>query len=273
MKQNNDNKWNQWPLFLHEMTSPEISEATESVKIAILVVGSIEQHGAHLPISTDFATADYVAREGLSKARSEASHPIAFISPGIPYGGPGLGMTEWPGTLCVRPNVLIDFVSDICSRLVASGFRNVVIVNGCVGNLATLNLAVKQLKNSHESGNFILVEHACSISGFNQKLRESEPNEMGHADEIETSIMLIIDPSHVYMDKAVRETLDHSSPEVSWDYIARNRFFWPEEFMKMTKSGVIGNATLGTAEKGEFILKESIERFADILLHIHKLAN
>ncbi|MCJ7622332.1 MAG: creatininase family protein [Anaerolineaceae bacterium] len=262
---------NKWPLFLSKMTTHEIVEALDSVKIAILVVGSIEQHGAHLPINTDFVTAEYVVLEGLKIARSEISHPVAFIAPGIPYGGPGLGMTEWPGTLCVRPTVLIDFVSDVCGGLVVSGFKYIVIVNGCVGNVAALALAVKQLKNSNPTADFILVETACPIADFNRGPRESEPNEMGHADEFETSIMLVIDPKHVYMEKAVRETINHPSPEVSWDYGAVNRFFWPEQFKKMTKSGVIGNPTLGTLEKGEVILKGSAMKFADILLHIHGL--
>jgi creatinine amidohydrolase/Fe(II)-dependent formamide hydrolase-like protein len=64
-----------------------------------------------------------------------------------------------------------------------------------------------------------------------------------------------IDPEHVQMENAVRETLNHTSPEVSWDYGAVNRFFWPEKFKRMTKSGVIGDPTLGTVEKGEFILQ------------------
>jgi creatinine amidohydrolase len=95
---------------------------------------------------------------------------------------------------------------------------------------------------------------------------------MGHADEFETSIMLVIDPDHVQMENAVRETLNHTSPEVSWDYGAVNRFFWPEKFKRMTKSGVIGDPTLATVEKGEFILRSSIDQFADVLLHIFGLS-
>ena len=264
-----ENELGNVPLFLGQLTSPEIMKFGENVRIAILAVGSIEQHGSHLPIHTDYFTASNIAEQGLRLAREKTSKPLAFIAPGIPYGGPGIGMTDWPGTICVRPTILMEFIKDIVDRLVFSGFDTLVILNGCVGNIPILSLTVGMLKDSHPKSNFILVEFASSLEEFNAHQRESAQGEMGHADEIETSIMLVLDPDHVHMSQASRESINHPSSEVSWDYGAHNRFYWPENFKKMTKSGVIGNSTFGTKEKGISILNSSIERFSDILIHIN----
>jgi len=85
----------QYPLHLRKMTSKQIGEALKTVKIALMPVGSIEQHGPHLPIDTDLATVEYLAQESVKLVRQQTSQPIAFIVPSLPFGIT-LEM-DWPG--------------------------------------------------------------------------------------------------------------------------------------------------------------------------------
>jgi creatinine amidohydrolase len=263
--------WERWPNYWAKMTTTEIRQAAKIIKIVLLPVGSIEQHGDHLPVDTDFATIEYLAEQSLIAARRELKHPISIIAPGIPYGGPGLGMQEWPGTICLRPEVLIDAVFDIGKGIIDAGFKGVLVLNGCFGNISPLTLAVQKLKSRVPDGEFILAGSTWSAYQTIQEVRDSEPGGIGHAGELETSTSLVIDPDHVDMTKAVAGKLTHISPDVSFDFDGPGPFYWPLPFGQLTQSGVIGDPTVANKDKGKAISDAAIQRLADILTHIHKL--
>ena len=250
------------------MTSEEIGVFVKEAPIAILPVGSIEQHGRHLPIDTDLNAIEYLAEAGLRAARAKAGIDVGIIAPGLAYGGPGLGMEGWPGTIVLKPTTLMDVVYDVSHCLVASGFRYVVVMNGCVGNIPALTLAVQKLKKEHLSKDFILVQGDWEVGDVIRRIRTSEPGGMGHACELETSISLILDPDHVQMDKAEAGRFYHPSNRITFDFDQPMPFFWPYEFRELAPNGVIGDPEQATAEKGKAIIEANIERIADILCHI-----
>ncbi len=254
--------------YLRKMTSLEINGYVKTAPIAILPVGSIEQHGGHLPIDTDLTTIEYLSVEGLKAARTASGLPIGAIAPSIPYGGPGIGMEAWAGTIMFQPTTLINVVFEIGQGLVSSGFRYVVVMNGCYGNISTLTLAVQKLKSELPQGDYILVHGGWGIYDVISKVRTSPHGGLGHACEMETSTSLVIDPEHVHMDKAEVGLLHHPSDRVSFDFDEQPPFYWPYEFEKITPNGIMGDPTQGTAEKGRIILDADIKRIADILLHI-----
>ena len=262
-----ENQRFQWPLFLRKMTAPEIGEAVKQAHIAILPVGSIEQHGAHLPIDTDLSTAEYLAEHGLRRARGMAARPIAYIAPALPIGVT-LEM-DWPGHLHLRSSTHIAVLFDVGSQLVKSGFRYVLFINGCVGNIATVNVAVSDLKERWPSAHFISVGTTWAMPEAIR--RNSGPGGMGHAGELETSTQMVIDPEHVQMEKAVDEHIQHPSPRISYDFDQAQPFHWPVHFARLTQSGVIGDATAATAENGRQILDANVERIAGILCHLDEL--
>lgn len=255
-------------LYLRKMTSPEISEFVKNAPIAILPVGSIEQHGAHLPIDTDLTTIEYLAEEGLKAVRNITGLPIGTIVPNLPYGGSEITMDGWPGTISLQPSTLIDAVFDVGSCLVSFGFRFIVVLNGCYGNIPTLTLAVQKLKHNFPGAEYILVHGTWETNEVINKVRTSPTGGMGHACELETSTSLVIDPDHVYMDKAEAGKLQHPSDRVSFDFDHAPPFYWPYEFQKMAHNGVIGDPAVASAEKGRVILDANIARIADVLRHI-----
>jgi creatinine amidohydrolase len=257
-----------FPLYYRKMTSPEVGEAVKSIKIVIVPVGSIEPHGAHLPLDTDLTTCEYLAENSVLEARRQSSRAIAVIAPSLPYGVT-LEM-DWPGHVLLRPDTQINLLHDVGSCFAKMGFRYVVFLNACGGNIDTVNVAVNSLKATwREKGNFVAVG---SVWAYPEGIfRNSGHGGVGHACEVETSTQLVIDPEHVYMDKAVNEHMRHPSPLISLDFDSPQPFNFPVHFSTMTKSGVIGDPTLATAENGRKILDANVKRIAQILLHLDGL--
>jgi creatinine amidohydrolase len=261
------------PLHLKKLSWPAIRDAAQHVRIVILPVGSLEQHGPHLPIDVDTMTATHLAVESTRKASKSLGRRAALIGPTIPFGGPGLGMDEWPGTIRLRPQVFIDLYHDIGSSLARAGFSYVIALNGCYGNVASLALACQLLKMDIPDTHFLVLEGIWADQEIIAQVRESEVGGTGHAGEVETSIALAIDPQHVDMTQAVDEFPTHPSSKVSFDFSGESPYFWPVRFSTMTHSGVMGKATLGTKEKGGKILEAAVERIANILIELNSIVS
>jgi creatinine amidohydrolase len=260
-----------WPIFLRKLSSLRIREAISEARIALLPVGSIEQHGDHLPIDTDLTIVEYLAEEGLKAARLETGKLIGFIAPSIPYGGPEMGMHEWAGTLSLQPATLIDLLVSVAAGLYKSGFPYVVLMNGCVGNIPALSLAVQRLKSKIPDGNFIFVDGFWTNRDVIEAVRESEPGGSGHAGEIETSLMLALEPNRVSMKDARQGELQHPSSSISFDLTQSNTFFWPVSFGELTKNGVLGDPSTASSEKGGRILEVNVQHLKSILCHLDSL--
>lgn len=256
-----------WPVYLRKMTSPQIGEAVKTARIAIVAVGSIEQHGAHLPIDTDLSTVEYLADEGLRKARQISGQPVGFIAPAMPFGTT-LEM-DWPGHIFLKSTTLMQVLMEIGARLVKSGFRYVIFLNGCVGSINAVQAAVSDLKGAIPEADFIMVGSTWAMP--EAIVRNSGEGGMGHACELETATQLVIDPEHVNMSLAKDEHIRHPSEQVSYDFGSFPPFYWPVHFADMTESGVIGDPSLATVENGRAILEKNVERVAKILCHIHAI--
>jgi creatinine amidohydrolase len=255
-------------LILRKLAWPAIQEAALKTAVVLVPIGSIEQHGPHLPIDLDTTTAETIALQAAKAASRTLGRPAALIAPTIPFGGPGIGMIEWPGTINLRPQVFLEMYKDVATCLCRAGFQYVLALAGCYGNLPALTLACQMLKVEHPESEFLLLDGLWAEGETIARVRESPVGGTGHACEVETSVALVIDPDHVLMDRAVDETPRHPSPDVSFDFSRRSSAAWPMPFGKMTRSGVMGAPTLGKAEKGEAILQAAVERVARLIVHL-----
>jgi creatinine amidohydrolase len=215
--------------------------------VAILPFGALEQHGPQLPLSTDTATAHEVARR-------LAERLDAVLLPPVHYGQTW-NNAGYPGTVSLSPATVTAIAKDIGASLVHSGVRAFVIVNGDWGNRAPLARAVQELV---EEG--VIAAVVLDYPGMDDaitELRESRPAAPGlnHAEEIETSIMLAIDPSTVHPDRYVAEY-----PEFPSDFGTR-----PMQLHPFSPSGVFGDPSRATAAKGEAILARTVEASLEVL--------
>ena len=248
-------KTNKYPEFMWATLSwPEIEERLKRVDTAILPCGAIEQHGPHLPLDVDFFDANYMA----IKVAEACNDPKPFVLPPIPYGV-SYHHSHFKGTLSVTNNALSALIYDIGMALASNGIKKIVILNGHGDNVPTLTYAAQMI--NRDARIFVCVETGETSDGDLYNLIDTE-NDI-HAGEIETSTTLAIRPELVDMEKAVDDTLDLDN--VYLDYTSERGVSWYVHTEKLTKSGVMGNATKGTAEKGRKMWEIMIRKMADFV--------
>ena len=223
-------------------TWPEVAAHVSATSgVAILPFGALEQHGPQLPLSTDTATAEEVARR-------LATLLDAVLLPPVHYGETW-NNAGYPGTVSLSPGTVTAIAKDIGCSLVLSGVRALVIVNGDWGNRAPLALAARELVD--EGVIPALVLDYPGMDAAIDEVRESRPAAPGlnHAEEVETSIMLAIDPSTVHPERYVAEY-----PDFPADFGTR-----PMQLHPFSPSGVFGDPSSATAAKGEAILARTVD--------------
>jgi len=219
---------------------PDIAAAMSRGLIAVVGVGAVEQHGAHLALSTDTIMAGGVARR-----IAEEIH--AFLLPPIPYGDTWTA-EGYPGTLSIKPETLRAILTDIGEGLSRMGVKALVIVNGHFGNREPIALAARSLK---QNTNFpVLYLDYPGIETFAAEICESKPAGPGffHADEVETSIVLAIKPDAVNMDLAAAEYPDFPA----------TFGVEPMDLSVFNKSGVFGDPRPSTSTKGEALIERLV---------------
>ena len=245
------------------LTWPEINLAVEKGLIPVLPVGTVEQHGPHLPLKIDFWSADSIVDEA---ARRRPDRLLAM--PVISYGYTTHVM-DFPGSITIHYETFIRYVLDVIKSVVHHGFKKVIVVNGHGSNATPLDLAARRA--NIETDAVVAVTNWWSLltvdPEFAGRWRESEfPGGCAHACELETSLALRLDES------AVRKDLVESRQ--TWTNAQESRFesvdlfgFGPVAVTSWTstytETGVCGSAGLATAEKGELVFEEAVTRLAE----------
>jgi creatinine amidohydrolase/Fe(II)-dependent formamide hydrolase-like protein len=223
-----------------QLTWKEVDERLKIVDTAILPCGAIEQHGPHLPVDIDYYDAVYLA----DKVAAACSDPKPLVLPPIPYGV-SYHHEDFKGTLSVTNDSLARFVYDIGISLAKNGIKKIIILNGHGDNAPTLSYAAQMINRDAEI--FVCVDTGETSDIDTYKLIETH-NDI-HAGEIETSTTLAVRPEVVQMDQAVKETLNFGSDYL--DYTSDRGVAWYVRTKKISESGVMGDPTKATAEKGE----------------------
>lgn len=228
---------------LSEITWPQAERRLTRDAVVLWAYGNASKaHGAHLPLATDFLQAEYVKTE-------VAKRTPVLVAPSIPYGyyPPFL---EYPGSTTVPLSVTVELIASVCRSyartsqvrrcyMVAHGPITRAVVAAVTRELAAEGLLFR--------GTDWDAAKAAGVAAVKQQTRGS------HADEIETSMLLAIAPGAVDMRQAVREY--GASPETGGRMIG-NR---PERDGVLSPSGVFGDATLATADKGRRIVDGVID--------------
>jgi creatinine amidohydrolase/Fe(II)-dependent formamide hydrolase-like protein/7-cyano-7-deazaguanine synthase in queuosine biosynthesis len=230
-----------------ELTWPEARERFRQVDIALLPVGSIEQHGPHLPLDTDAFDADYLAH----RVAEACSDPKPLVLPNIPYGV-SYHHAEFPGTVSISNDTLASLIHDIGMSVAHNGIRKLVVINGHGGNSPALNHAAQMI--NRDAHIFVCVDTGETSDVDIYSLIET-PNDV-HAGEIETSTSLAIRPYLVKMDQAHREVPEFSSRYL--DFTSKRSVLWYAYTRKISNSGVMGDPTRASAEKGKKIWEAMI---------------
>jgi len=234
--------------------------------IAIVPIGSTEQHGPHLPFSTDAIIAESISLEVADRLRDELN---ILVAPTIRIGCSAEHM-DFPGTLSLRPETMISLIKDVCTSLSAHGVKKIVLLNAHGGNTSLLKGIIHQLRREIDAL-IVMVDTWSILPGILAEVRESPAGGAVHAGEAETSLMLALDESLVRWAR-VRSELPRTDSENRYFVIEKPRyisFSWCTA--DVSRSGVIGDPTKANREKGRRILNFMIDVICEILKELSEL--
>lgn len=238
-----------------DLTWPEMKAAIAAQKVVILPVGTVEDHGPHLPLDTDNFLVTAVCEEAARRAPDDA-----LVMPTVQYGF-NAHHIDFPGTIAIDLDHMIDYCLDITKSVAYHGFKRILVVSGHGSNTAICDLVAR--KTVIETG---ALAASCMYKVFGHAV-EAEVIETpaSHACEWETSLYLSVDPERVQMDKAVREFHPIKSEFMYRGMRTPAPVSLMEYWSTFTESGVVGDPTLATAEKGNKVFEAIVNGMVRML--------
>ena len=221
-------------------------------RVVVITTGHTEQHGYHLPLSTDTLIVQAIADGLATRAPAEV-----LCLPAWPYGV-STHTREFPGTLNLGGRVFEDFFLAVTDRLAALGAETIYFSNGHGGNHSFLVNVVKLAGERHPTC-FIATEWLHTTGPALARYRDSGRGGMGHGGELETSYILHLRPDLVRMELATTETGFVSSENYFMDWAEGGALIANPPWSDDTTSGIYGDGKLGTAEKGRLWLTAAVE--------------
>ncbi|MDL5362498.1 creatininase family protein [Halalkalicoccus sp. NIPERK01] len=237
-------------VLLEERTWPEVEAALENgTKTAVVAVGSVEQHGPHLPLIMDTLAGDELARRVAERLGD------ALAAPTIRPGCSGHHM-EFPGTITVPSETLMETSRAYCRSLDEHGFEHIVLLPTHGGNFAPVNTVAPEVAREIDASVIALADLDELMELMNEGLREAgveyeEP--VIHAGAAETAIVLAVAEDLVRTD----ELAVGREGEISVSRLLS------EGFAAITETGVLGDPCEATPEAGEAILERITEAYVE----------
>jgi creatinine amidohydrolase len=248
-------------------TYGEIAEvADRDGSILVQPVGSVEQHGPHLPVSTDTICADALAHEGASAVADEI--PV-IVAPAL-WAGTSPYHVSFPGRLDVTFTTLVEFYEELAASALETGFDALVILNGHGGNHNAVGGASKAIGLDHPDVEVLAMTYFGLAAAFVEEIRDSEPGGMNHAGELETSLMLHLRPDLVREDLVDGTHLDEPYTHAYDDMFVSGPLSVHRLEEEYSENGAVGDPQYASAEKGAEIFERLREEMELLLGEIHE---
>jgi creatinine amidohydrolase len=245
---------------------PSFSEQ-DLEKVVILPIGHTEQHAFHAPLSTDTCI---IAAIGQGTARSVPQDALCL--PAFPYGV-STHRRSFPGTFNAGGRAFEDFWLEVVDALVARGFTRFYLMSGHGGNCSFLVNVVKYAGEKYPrifcATSFLYLSGPQGVAALEAR-RQSPLGGMGHACELETSLMLHLHPELVHLERAVDELDFITTPSYYMDWIEGGALTANPPWDDDTRTGAYGVGSLGTAQKGKYWLDVAIAEKVGHVAEIHE---
>jgi creatinine amidohydrolase len=226
-------------VILEDLTWVEAEKLLKEYEVALIALGArTKEHGPHLLLKNDYVMAEYL------KKRVIAELPV-IVLPSLQYGYYP-SFLEYPGSISIQAETFKKIILDICGSMSGYGIKKFYVLNTGVSTLRPLALAKEEL---FKTGIFL---EYLNILEVDEKLPPGLMKQEGgtHADEGETSMMLYIAPETVDMSKAIKDY--DSRPNRKG--LTRD----PEGEGHYSPTGIWGDPTLATREKGKIIVENTV---------------
>jgi creatinine amidohydrolase len=233
-------------VLLGERSWTEIKTLTE--RVVVLPLGSLEQHGHHLPLLTDTLIGTEIARRAAAELGDEA-----LFLPTL-WAGASDHHRAMPGTVSISNAVYVDVLVDMLESLIGGGFRRIFLLNAHGGNITPGRMALYDVQLRHRdrpelwlafsSWWTIAAEQVAALTNVAQEM-------VTHACEQETSMILRLRPELVKMEAAQGANIPFESAFYCPDFHRPSRVDVPRAFDQLSRTGAFGHPEIATPEKGE----------------------
>jgi creatinine amidohydrolase len=250
-------------IYFAEKSWIELQKAIEDNTLVLIPVGTIEEHGKHLPVNTDCIIAEEVSKRVAEVIKNEI--PI-LVMPTVWTGYSEKKMMKWPGTCRISIDTFMNLCFDLCSSLIEIGFRKIIIINGHGHNAEALRVVARKIADAYDV--FIAVTDVGTMaSEIVPKVRKSVQGGCIHGGEYETSLMLYLKPESVHMEFATDEDIMkyHSKFYPGDNFVGGMKVFWSTWGIQESKTGIYGDPTVALKETGEEIMKDVIKNYVEFL--------
>jgi creatinine amidohydrolase len=251
--------------FWADHTSLALSRLDRGRLIAVLPVAATEQHGPHLPMSTDTAIVDGVIAAALPKLPTDL--PVLFL-PTCAVGKSN-EHSRFPGTLTLSVQTLMALWSDIAASVARSGVKKLVLFNSHGGQMNAMDIVVRDLR---EKLDILVVASSWYTLGLPPGLFDEREQVHGiHAGDIETSILMALVPEFVDRSelrdfRSLTETLAVENRFLS--ITPRGKIGWQTQ--DLNPLGAAGDATRASAARGRAVLDFVSDRFVELLAEVDR---
>ena len=241
--------------------------------VAVLPVAAIEQHGPHLPLSVDTVLVNGVVQAALPHLAADL--PVLFL----PTQAVGFSPehARFPGTLTLRSDTIVRLWTEIGEGVAAAGVKKLVLFNAHGGQVSVMDLVARDLRAR-------LHMLVYSVSWFNLPLVDAQGGNVNelfsadehrfgiHAGDIETSMMLALDPAHVDMAHARHFHSTSQDRAAQIDILGNGKsakLGW--QMQDYNPAGAVGNAAAATVDKGHALVQAAGVSLARLLTQVHQL--
>lgn len=244
-------------MLLENLTWPEVKVLNLSDKVVLFPLGSFEQHGHHLPLTTDTDIVTGIVRR-LEKERAEKILCLPTLWPGH-----STHHLFFPGTLSVSQMPYINMVIELCRSIAGMGAEKIFLLNGHGGNDIPVKAALRELKTEFPKLQFVFASYWTLAAKTIQSVRESEIGGLGHACEMETSVMLYLHPDRVKMNLAKPDgRIRFQDAYRKSDMMHGRPIYLVDEFNEISESGTVGFPQMASAEKGKKFVTGIVQEVA-----------
>jgi len=226
-------------VYLEILSWVEAEEVLKKYEVVLFALGArTKEHGPHLPLNNDYLMSEYYKNQVVKEV------PVVIL-PTLQYGYYP-SFLEYPGSISLREDTFKNTIIEICTSISNYGIKKFYILNTGVSTLRPLKKATEELEDKG------IILYYFDLLEFEEKHSKKLLQQEGgtHADESETSIMLYIAPEVVDMNKAVKDYDSRPNREG----LTRN----PKGDGIFSPTGIWGDPTLATKEKGRILAEETI---------------
>lgn len=239
--------------------------AEQNGSLLIVPVGSLEQHGYHLPVSTDTLLADAVAHAGAEEVHE--SVPI-LVTPAI-WSGRSPHHLPFGGTISVETTTLLSLFSEIAETALDNGFDAILFLNGHAGNMPAISSAISDIGDAHPDCEALGLTYFHLAETAVDEIRDSDPGGISHGGEFETSLLLHLYPELVDEERIEGTLRDEPYEHGRQDLFADGPLSVYRTFDEYSQSGAIGAPEYATADKGERLFECVTTELSSLLREIH----